>query len=60
MERFEMGQEELDVERFWCKSKARPDRFRRSIEGDTDYAARAPCQISGILAIRPPSLPIFN
>jgi hypothetical protein len=29
-------------------------------EGDSDYAARAACQISGILAVRPPSLPILN
>jgi hypothetical protein len=31
-----------------------------SIEGDSDYAARAACQISGILAVIPPSLPILN
>jgi hypothetical protein len=34
--------------------------FVLSIEGDSDYAARAACQISGILAVRPPSLPILN
>ena len=42
------------------RSQARSDRFRPSIKGNSDYAARAACQISGILAVRPPSLPILN
>jgi transposase len=33
---------------------------RASLSIDAGYAARAACQISGILAGRPPSLPILN
>jgi len=36
------------------RSRARLDRFHFSIAGDWDYAARAACQISGILAVRLP------
>jgi hypothetical protein len=42
------------------RGQARLDRLRFSIEGDSDYAARAACRISGILALRPPSLPTLN
>ena len=42
------------------RSPTRLDRVRFSIEGDSGYAARAACQISGILAVRPPSLPILT
>ena len=44
--------------RFWCKSGMRFNSvgLLASIEKDSRYAARAACQISGIRAIRPPSL----
>ena len=35
-------------------------RFARFDWDGSDYAVRAACQISGILAVRPASLPILN
>ena len=50
------------TEKLWCKLEAElwSVGFSRLIESDSGYAAKAARQISGILAVDPPRLPILN